>query len=458
MDFIQTVLAFVVTLGILVTIHEWGHFIVARLCGVKVLRFSVGFCRVLFAVYTKKGTQFGLAAIPLGGYVKMFCEQEDDIAPEQKKYAFNHKNVYQRFAIVVAGPAVNLIFAVLVYWFLFVGGTNTIAPIIGGLNEGSVAAQAQLPVNGEIMAVDGESVNNWQDVNLILAGRIGETGSLSFTVKGGQGLENFNVRNYSVDLRSWHVDLEKQSPLSAVGIIPFRPDVSAQKPVINTVSPQGSAAKGGMQEGDLIVAIDGVALTNWGEMVEIVQRSPTQKLSVDLLRLTKPINIDVTPDEKKLESGAVIGFIGVGVQAPQWTQDMIRVRHLGIAEGLIQAISNTWRMVSLTFDSIKKMIEGLISVKNLSGPITIAKVASANAQSGLDSYLSFLAYLSISLGVLNLLPIPMLDGGHLFYYAVEMIKGKPVSEKIQEIGLRIGMAVLFCLMATAIFNDVMRLY
>jgi len=457
LDFIQTVLAFVVTLGVLVTIHEWGHFIVARICGVKVLRFSLGFGKVLFSVYDKKGTEFALAAIPLGGYVKMFGEQEESITQAQKKYAFSHKNVYQRFAIVVAGPAVNLIFAVLVYWFLFVGGTNTIAPIIGSLNDGSIAAQAQLPVNGEIVEVDGEVVNNWQDVNLVLAGRIGETGVLSFTVKGGQGLDSFNVRKYNAELKAWYVDLEKQSPLSAVGIIPFRPDASAEIPVINTVSPQGRAAKAGMEEGDLVVAIDDKSVANWGEVVEIVQRSPAKQMQFSLLRSAESINIYVTPDEKKLESGAVIGFIGVGVKAPQWPEKMIRVSQLGVAEGFVQAASNTWRMVSLTFDSIKKMIEGLISVKNLSGPITIAKVASDNAQSGLESYLSFLAYLSISLGVLNLLPIPMLDGGHLFYYAIEMIKGKPVSEKIQAIGLRIGMALLFCLMATAMFNDLMRL-
>ncbi|NQZ31363.1 MAG: RIP metalloprotease RseP [Oceanospirillaceae bacterium] len=454
MDFIQTVIAFVVTLGVLVTIHEWGHFIVARLCGVKVLRFSVGFGKVLFSREDKKGTEFALAAIPLGGYVKMLDEREGDVDPAQKHMAFNNKNVWQRIAIVAAGPAVNLIFAVLVYWMLFVSGVSVVAPIIGGLEENSVAEHAQLPIGAEIVGLDGQSIHSWQDVNLALASRIGESGGLTVKVKGGEGNESFHVSQYTLQLERWNVDLENQSPINALGLIPFRPNMPA---VLANIAADGQARSAGLLEGDKVVSISGRSISTWRELVEEVQASPQLPLIFEVERDNSILKISITPAQKKLESGRIVGYIGTGVVAPQWPPEMLRLRQLSVGEGLVAGAQRTWKMMTLTLDSIKKMFEGIISVKNLSGPITIAKVASASAESGFEAYLGFLAYLSISLGILNLLPIPMLDGGHLFYYAIEVIRRKPVSERIQGIGLRIGMALLFGMMSIAMFNDLMRL-
>ena len=441
-------------MGILVTIHEWGHFYVARLCGVKVLRFSVGFGKILYSKNDKSGTEFAIAAIPLGGYVKMLDEREGEIDPKLRHQAFNNKSVWQRMAIVVAGPAVNLIFAVFAYWILFVGGVNAVVPMIGGVAEGSVAQQIALPLGGEILAVDAQKINTWQDVNLALARRIGETGPLIFKVKGGEGQEQFQVRDYRIELKNWVIDLEQQSPLGGLGIIPLRPKVI---PEIATVVADGRAQLAGLQVGDKVRAISGREIVLWQELVARVKESPEQLLVFDVERAGDRIEIPITPAQKTLESGVKIGFIGVAVAPPTWPEHMIRTNQLGVIEAVPAAFNNTWKMISLTLDSIGKMIEGIISVKNLSGPITIAKVATQSAQSGFEAYISFLAYLSISLGVLNLLPIPMLDGGHLFYYCIEAIKGKPVSERIQQFGMRIGMALLFSMMAIAMFNDVMRL-
>jgi regulator of sigma E protease len=454
LDFIQTVLAFVVTLGILVTIHEWGHFYVARLCGVKVLRFSVGFGKVFYSRKDKQGTEFALAAIPLGGYVKMLDEREGVVEGHQKQQAFNNKNVWQRIAIVAAGPLVNLLFAVLAYWVLFVSGINTVVPVVGGVVKDSIAEQMQLPVDGEVVSVDGQKVESWQDINLALARRVGETGNISIQVKGGANQEPFSIRNYSASLYDWKIDLEKQSPLSALGLLPYRPVVM---PVLANIQEQGAAKRAGLEVGDKIIAIQAMKIETWAQLVNVIKGSNATPLEFTVERAAKEIKISITPEQKTLESGQKIGFIGVGVQRPEWPKEMLRTQQLNLFDGLVAAGDKTWKMISLTLDSIKKMVVGVISVKNLSGPITIAKVASASAQSGFEAYIGFLAYLSISLGILNLLPIPMLDGGHLFYYVIEAIKGKPVPDKVQNIGLRIGMALLFSMMAIAIFNDVMRL-
>lgn len=436
------------------TIHEWGHFYIARLCGVKVLRFSVGFGKILYSRTDASGTEFAVAAIPLGGYVKMLDEREAPVSPELKESAFNNKTVWQRIAIVAAGPIVNLLFAVLAYWLLFASGVNAVVPVIGSVVKGSIAEQIRLPAGGEILQIDGGEIKTWQDVNLALARRIGESGPLVFQVRGGDSQESYQVRNYQVQLNNWSVDLERQSPINGLGIIPLRPLVA---PTLATVVAQGRAEAAGLQVGDTIKRVSGQTITLWGDFVEIIKASPEKPLILDVERDARLLQVTITPAQRVLDNGQEIGFIGVAVAPPEWPEHMIRNNQLGFFDALIAAFQNTWKMISLTLDSIVKMIEGVISVKNLSGPITIAKVATQSAQSGFESYISFLAYLSISLGVLNLLPIPMLDGGHLFYYAIEVIRRKPVSEKAQQLGMRLGMMLLFSMMAIAMFNDIMRL-
>lgn len=450
MDILNTVFALIVTLGILVTIHEYGHFWVARRCGVKVLRFSVGFGTPLVRWRDKLDTEYVIAMIPLGGYVSMLDERESEVEPALQDQAFNRKPVLQRIAIVAAGPVVNLLFAVLVYWAMFVSGVEKVVPVIGSVTQGSIAEQAGLSSGVEIISVAGRATHSWDDVNLVMASYIGESAVVPLTVRQSvQGLR----QNFQLDLNGWHFNPEKQSPLSALGIKPFRPIYPA---VIGQIVEGGAASQAGLLVADQVVSVNGDSITEWIEFVKLVRKSAGQELAVELMRNGQPLSITMTPAET-FEGELRVGKIGAAVAPVEWPPEMLRQVRYGVIESIQQAFSKTWQMISLTLDSIWKMFEGILSVKNLSGPITIAKVAGASAASGVEAFAGFLAYLSISLGILNLLPIPMLDGGHLLYYAVELLRGRPVSEKIQMVGLRIGMAVLFSIMGVAIFNDLMRL-
>ena len=259
---------------------------------------------------------------------------------------------------------------------------------------------------------------------------------------------------YSLDLKSWQLDLETESPLHSLGLEVFRPAVPV---VIGRIEPSGQAELSGLKVNDEIVSANGKSVGLWGDFVSFIQKNAGQKIELEVLRNGHAVLLSIIPAEKRWENGEITGYIGAGVQPVEWPDDMRRVVQYGVFESVEHALRKTWQMITLTLDSIWKMLEGILSVKNLSGPITIAKVAAASAASGIETFASFLAYLSISLGILNLLPIPVLDGGHLVYYFVEMVRGRPVSEKIQAIGLRLGMAVLFTLMGVAIFNDLMRL-
>lgn len=450
MAVLQTVLAMIVTLGILVTIHEWGHYWVARRCGVKVLRFSVGFGKPLWLRKGRDGTEYAIAAIPLGGYVRMLDEREGDVAEHEKQQAFNNKSVWQRIAIVAAGPIVNLIFAVFAYWLMFVVGVSAIAPVVGGIAPLSPAAQSALASGMEITAVDDQPVRSWEEVNLRLASRVGDTGELRIAAKSSVSAES---QVYAVQLSAWSVDLENETPIRALGLEPFRPVV---EPVLGQVVPDEPAALAGLKTGDKILAVNGELINDWAALVEKIRSHPAQPLRLEILRDGRRV-LTVTPKAVIMPDGSVEGRIGAGVEVPEWPESMQRTIEYNVFEALPAAVGKTYHMIALTLDSIWKMIEGVISVKNLSGPITIAKVAGASAASGFEPFISFLAYLSISLGVLNLLPIPMLDGGHLLYYAIELVRGKPVSERVQMMGLKVGMAILLSLMTLAIVNDVMRL-
>lgn len=450
MELIQTLLATLVTLGILVTIHEWGHFWVARRCGVKVLRFSIGFGKPLWMRTGKDGTEYAVAAIPLGGYVRMLDEREGDVPEELKSQAFNNKPVLQRIAIVAAGPLVNLLFALFAYWLMFVVGISAVKPVIGELTEQTPAALAELPVGGEIVEIDGVNVRTWEEINLRLASHIGESVDVRLLVKTSPTAE---ARVFSVPLRNWQVDLEKETPLSALGLVPFRPPMEA---IIGQLVAGEAAERAGLQVGDKVLSVNAAEVEGWPALVAIIQQSPHALLTLEVERAGQVLTLPLTPGERKTDAG-MQGYVGAGVQLPVWPEEMRRIVRFGPLEAVVAAWQKTVHMISLTLDSIWKMIEGVISVKNLSGPITIAKVAGASAASGFEPFISFLAYLSISLGVLNLLPIPVLDGGHLLYYMVELVIGRPVSEKVQLVGFKLGMAALLSLMTLALVNDIMRL-
>jgi len=446
MSVLTSVLALIVTLGILVTVHEYGHYWVARRCGVKVLRFSVGFGKILWSKTDRSGCEFAVAAIPLGGYVKMLDEREGDVPEELADQAFNNKTVWQRMAIVLAGPAANILFAIFAYWIMFMTGITQVKPVIGSVEPDSIAQESGLRSGQEIIAVDGEAVSSWQNVQYALLRRLGDTGDIQ--------VQTDNQQEYLLPISRWLSDLEEPNALKELGVTPYRPRVPA---VLAELQPDMPAQQAGLQTGDEILFVDSKSINQWYDFVEVVKASPGKPLSVVVLRDDQELTITLIPAEKSTESGETYGFAGAMVQAPELPADFITVKTYGVFESIGKAVYKTWGMSIVTLESIGKMIQGLLSVKNLSGPITIAKVANASAQAGFEAFIGFLAYISVMLAVVNLLPIPVLDGGHFLYYLIEAVKGSPVSEKVQLVGLRLGMALLMFVMFIAIFNDISRI-
>ena len=449
MQIIQTVLALALTLGILVTLHEFGHFWVARRFGVKVLRFSVGFGKPLFSWYDRQGTEYAVAAIPLGGYVKMLDEREGPVPEELKDQAFTSKPPTQRIAIAAAGPVANFIFAIAAYWLLAVVGVTSVAPVVGEVAPGSVAERVGLQEGMELHAVDSHRVTSWRDVNMRLLERAGEQGQVAFEISrdGSRG-------TVAGELGGWRLSNDTPDPLGEFGLSPLRPDVPA---VLGQVTDDGRAKAAGLQPDDRIVSVDGEPVPDWFALVERIRNAPEQTLALTVARGDETVQVSVTPAARTTEDGQEIGFVGAGVASISWPDGMLREVRYGPLQAIPNAMSETWADTRLTLVAIQKMVTGLLSPTNLSGPITIARVAEASVSSGFEDFIRFLAYLSVSLGVLNLLPIPVLDGGHIVYYTIEAIRRKPVSEHVQALGLRIGMALILTLMVFALYNDLMRL-
>jgi len=450
MELIQILLATLVTLGLLVTVHEYGHFWVARRCGIKVLRFSIGFGKPLVRWYDKQGTEYAIAAIPLGGYVKMLDEREGNVEESEKDQAFNRKPVGQRIAVVVAGPAANFLFAIFAYWLMFLLGVTAYVPLIGEVNQGSLADQAGLRSGEEIIQIDGSDTQSWQEVSLALLAHMGETGTINLATRNEQG----ETRDYQVQLSAWLQGEEAPDPLSSIGIEPWRPAIPA---VLASIVEGSAAERAGLQSQDRVLAVNGEAINDWMELVNLIQANPGQSLQLTVQRDGRDVDLSLTPASRETDSGEWVGYMGAAVQPVQMPDDKLRIMTYSPLAALGQGLEKTWQMTTFTLDALKKMVVGLISIKNLSGPITIAKVAGASVEGGLESFLSFLAYLSVSLGLINILPIPVLDGGHLMYYLVEWVRGKPVSERIQQMGLRLGLGIIMTLMVLALYNDLMRL-
>ncbi|AUO45043.1 RIP metalloprotease RseP [Pseudomonas sp. Lb2C1-1] len=450
MSALYMIVGTLIALGVLVTFHEFGHFWVARRCGVKVLRFSVGFGMPLLRWHDKKGTEFVVAAIPLGGYVKMLDEREGEVPADQLDQSFNRKSVRQRIAIVAAGPIANFLLAMVFFWGLAMLGSEQVRPVIGGVEAGSVAARAGLGAGQEIVAIDGEPTSGWAAVNLQLVRRLGESGSLQLMVRE-QGSTVDSPRELILD--NWLKGADEPDPIRSLGIKPWRP---ALPPILAELDPKGPAHAAGLKTGDRLLALDGQPVTDWQQVVDSVRVRPDSKIVLRVEREGAPIDVPVTLAARG-ESKAPTGYLGAGVKAVDWPPEMIREVSFGPVAAIGEGARRTWTMSILTLDSLKKMLFGELSVKNLSGPITIAKVAGASAQSGVADFLNFLAYLSISLGVLNLLPIPVLDGGHLLFYLIEWARGRPLSDRVQGWGIQIGISLVVGVMLLALVNDLGRL-
>jgi regulator of sigma E protease len=451
MDLLYTITLTLATLAVLVAIHEFGHFWVARRCGVKVLRFSIGFGTSLFSWHDKQGTEYSIAAIPLGGYVKMLDEREGNVPPEQQHQAFNRKPVLQRIAVVAAGPLANLLLAVVAYWFLFMAGESGYVPVIGEVEPDSVAAVAGLEVGQEIVAIDGAETPTWQALNFRLLERIGDTGEISFTVRYPDSSMTYESQGF---IESWLSDQEQPNLLKGLGITLYTPPIP---PVVGEVVAGSPAAQAGIQVGDTMRVADGLPMDLWMDWVEYVRARPGQSIDLEFQRGTDTLQTFIVPEAVADDTGASFGRVGIAVAMPEMPSHLLRQYSRGPLESLGAGVVRTWELSVFTVNSIKKMVMGLISPKNLSGPITIAKVATASAESGLESYISFLALLSVSLGILNLLPIPVLDGGHLLFYTIELLAGRPVPEKIQAVGYQLGLFMVLGIMVLALYNDFARL-
>ncbi|MGK2889656.1 MAG: sigma E protease regulator RseP [Candidatus Malihini olakiniferum] len=449
MNVLWSLAAFVVVLGVLITVHEFGHFWVARRCGVKVERFSVGFGKALWRWHDRLGTQFVIALIPLGGYVKMLDERVDTVSPEQHHLSFNRKTVWQRAAIISAGPIANFLFAVVAYWLVFIIGVPGVRPVVGEIVPNSIAAVAQMSPGMELKAIDGIETRDWDTARLTLIGKIGDNSVMIDVAPLGSS----SVVRKTLDLRDWQFTPEKQDPASSLGMVPRMPQIDA---VLTQIQEGSAAHKAGLQVGDRIVKVDGEPLTRWSLFASTVRDKPDVDITLDVERNGETLSLILTPDSKTT-GGRVEGFAGVVPKVIPLPEEYRTVRQYGPFSAIYQAADKTWQLMRLTVSMLGKLITGDVKLNNLSGPISIAQGAGISADYGLIYYLMFLALISVNLGIINLFPLPVLDGGHLLFLLIEKLKGRPVSERVQGFCYRIGTVVLMLLMGLAFFNDFSRL-
>lgn len=449
MSVLVAILSFIVALGVLVTIHEYGHFWVARRVGVKVLRFSVGFGRPLWSRLGKDGTEYVVAAIPLGGYVRMLDERDDDLPiGTNMSHAFNRAKPVHKIAISAAGPAANFLFAVFAYWLMFIIGMPGIKPIVGEPLMESPAAMAGVEAGDQLVRVAGTGTPTWEAANLALLDAVISGEPFSLVVVGQDGFE----RTLTLAVETSRALTEPGALLPGLGLRLWQPVLP---PVLGELEPGGAAERSGLYPGDEVVTFDAQEVGDWMSLVGLIQAAPDRQVSLGIVREGVHMMIQVPVGVS--ESG--VGRLGAGVQVPEGLFDGMQAeQRFGPLEAIPRSLARTVDMSWLTLKMLGRMIIGEVSVKNISGPINIAQYAGYTASIGLIYFLGFMAIVSISLGIINLLPIPILDGGHLLYHLAELVRGKPVPERVEAVGQRIGLGMLAMLMGLAIFNDLARLF
>lgn len=435
-----TIVIFLITISILVTVHEFGHFIVARWCGVKVESFSIGFGKKLCSYTSKKGTQFSLSLIPLGGYVKMLDGRNEELADDEMPFAYDHKPIFKRIAIVIAGPIANFLLAVVIYWIIFQIGVTSLPVKIQSTLPNTPAASVNIPSGVELKSISGIKVDSWQDVNLALLGEMGKD-QLVLTYQTDENLQH----DVLVDIKNWHFDIEKESPIKAFGLEPSPLEVL---PIISQIIPNSAAEKAGIRVGDVIVAYDNKPYDSWDDFVIVVKAG--KPIQLDIEREHQRLLLELVPSLEINSKGERVGVAGI------YPSHNTIVKQYGIVSALIEGANQTKLTIKLVVRSFYQLISGVISVKHLSGPISIAQGAATTAGYGLVPYLYFLAFISVSLGVINLVPLPMLDGGHVVFLLIEKIKGSPLSKQTLETCYRLGFVLLMIVMGIALFNDFMR--
>ena len=450
MEVLQLIISALIALFVLVTFHEFGHYWVARRCGVRVLRFSIGFGTPLLK-WRRGETEFAFSAIPLGGYVKMLGEtreEDDEPIPEADRHlSFAHKSVWQRIAIVLAGPVANLILAFVLYWMFFLGGVSGSAPVLGEVEPGSIADQAGLQSGMEIVSVDGEAVDTWRDTFNQLLKRMGETGEIRLELQDFESASGSYLAELSIE--KWQGDTGEPDILGSLGITPYTP---ADQPVVGEVINESAAMRAGLVANDRVLEISGASIESWTQMVGVIRGAAGRHLSLLIERNGERLMLELVPDSRE-SNDETIGYAGISL----WPADAARRQSFSPMEAAGVAFERTRDMCGFVFDTLGKLVTGQLSTKSLGGPVTIAQVAGASAEAGWQSFIEFLAVMSVMLGVMNLLPIPVLDGGHLVFYAIEALKGSPLSNAIQNVAMRAGMTIVFGIMLLALYNDFARL-
>ena len=452
MTLLHTIVSFIVALGVLIVVHEYGHYLAARLCNVRVLRFSVGFGRPL-ATWRRgaDATEWVVAAIPFGGYVKMLDEREGPVDAADLPRAFNRQGVWRRFFIVAAGPVFNFLFAIAVYAGLYMVGLPEARPILAQPPAASLAQAAGIRAGDTVRAIGSEPIATWQELRWRVVQGALQRESLALEVLREKG----DLAVLTLDLGSYPASEIESDALERIGLRLYRPLL---EPVLGTVVSGSAAERAGLRSGDRVTQAGGVPVRTWDALVRSVRESPDRPLRLVVERDGQTLSLEVTPEAVAGDAGRV-GRIGAAPQVPASQADRIfvRVQH-GPVEALAKACAKTWDIALFSLKMLGRMLLGEVSWKHLSGPVTIADYAGQSAQMGWISYATFLALISISLGVLNLLPIPPLDGGHLMFYLVELLKGSPASDRAIEFGQRVGIALLLVLMAFAFYNDLTRLF
>lgn len=447
--FLYAILGFILAIGLLTTIHEYGHFWVARRLGIKVLRFSIGFGKPLISWHDKQGTEYVIAAIPLGGYVKMLDQTEAEVPSTEMQHEFNHKPVWVRMLVIAAGPAFNLIFAVLAYWVVFMWGIHSVVPVLGEIPKGSVAYTAGLHSGQEIVAIDDHRVATWEDIAVSLIGHIGDQDFINITAYDPKTKQE---SIHALNLTHWSLANNDENIIKNLGLEPLDPIT----PIVGAVMPDYPAAKAGLLPGDQLLSIDGTPVSSRSQLMLELRDKYDRAVQLIVKRGDEKITILLTPQKKVQDGGQATGFIGIQFQDQPWPESMVRVQRYAPGPALYKGIQRTGEYTVLTLQFLQKMVTGKMSLQHVAGPISIAKFAGRTVRSGVEYFLGFLALVSISLGVLNMLPIPILDGGHFMFCIIEAVRGKPLSEKAMGLGHVFGFVVLGSFMLLALYNDLIR--
>lgn len=447
------VISFIIALAILIAVHEFGHFWVARRMGIKVERFSIGFGKALWRRTDRHGCEFVIALIPLGGYIKMLDERAAPVASELRQFAFNNKTIGQRAAVIAAGPIANFVLAIVFFWVIMMHGVPGVRPVVAEVTPDSIAAQADISSGMEFTAIDGVKTSDWSAVRLALMGKIGSNSvQVSITPFNKNSSISQAELQKTLNLRNWQFNPNSEDPLTSLGIQPVQAKI---EPVLTSVFADSAASQAGLQPGDRIVQLNKQPITSWTQFSRLVAENPGKTLLLGVMREGSLLSLSLIPATKAV-NGTIRGVAGVEGKIVPLAEEYRTLRQYGPFGAVPQAVGESWRLMKLTATMLGKLIVGDVKLSNLSGPISIAEGAGVSASYGLIAYLTFLALISVNLGIINLFPLPVLDGGHLLFLLLEKLKGAPVSERFQQVSYYIGSVVLMMLMGIAIFNDFSR--